>query len=396
MRIVFWLLVYSLLLYGDTLNYLNELRIKSGLIALSNSEVLKQGAYNHARYLDKYDEVGHDENPSKLYSTGRTMNDRATYVGYKGSVLENISISADAKSSIDDLFGAIYHRFGFLNLHIDEIGLAEYYKDRKGGLGSYVYKMGNSKMQKLCSGKSYQGYGKIYTGACSEPSFKINGNSFREAHYFNARKNPSIVLFPYRDARDIPTTFYEEIPDPLPHCSVSGYPVSIEFNANDFKSVELVSFELFDKHYENVEAKRILTQESDPNHKLTALQFAFMPLEPLDFDSTYHAKVRYILNNEEQSQEWSFRTYKPKHTLLKLNKSKQRFNISSAEEYLIYIKPKDCNDKHSTINSTYPQGMEIEHRFINSNMLYFKIEGKVGESVKCRLDGGRKFTLRIR
>jgi len=380
MRIVFWILSYSLLLSGDTLNYLNQLRTKSGLIPLQSNALLQQSAYNHALYLDKYDEVGHDENPNKLYSTGRSINDRAAYVGYKGSVLENLSISPDAKSSIDDLLGAIYHRFGFLNLHIDEVGVAQYQKDRKGGLGSYVYNMGNSKINKLCSGKSYQGYGKIYTGACSEPSFKINGNSFREAHYFSARKNPSIVLFPYDNANEVPTTFYEEIPDPLPHCSVSGYPVSIEFNANHFKAVELIRFELFDKHYENVEAKRILTQESDPNHKLTALQFAFMPLEPLNFDSTYHAKVRYIVNEQEETQEWSFRTYKPKHTILILNEKRERFNIASGEEYLIYIKPKDCNDKYSKINSTYPQGVSFGWR----TKIYIKITIKYCLSEKMK------------
>lgn len=66
--------------------YLNELRQKSGLIALKSSALLDKSAYNHARYLDRYDKGGHQERHSKPFATGRDINDRAKYVGYKASV----------------------------------------------------------------------------------------------------------------------------------------------------------------------------------------------------------------------------------------------------------------------------------------------------------------------
>jgi len=385
-----------LTLQSSPLEYLNTLREGSGLIPLQNNTLLEKSATNHARYLDRYNEGGHQERTSKPFATGREINDRARYVGYKGGIIENVSTSLDDKSSIDDLFSAIYHRFAFLNLHIDEIGLASYYKRRNHPLKSYVYNMGNSKVRQLCEGKPYKGYGKIYSGVCSESGFTIKESDFLAAHYYFTKQNPEIVLFPYDGATEIPTTFFEESPDPLPHCKVSGYPVSIEFNPNAFDTnLSLLSFELFDDRYEVVEAKSILTQASDPNHRLSAYQFAFMPQEPLHFDTQYHAKVTYRVEDQEMVQTWSFRTDKSPYALLELNYNKQELLISNSEEFWLYIKPQDCNDVYRHIHSSYPKGLQIKHHFVNSNMLYFKITGKRGDKIKCRLDRGKEFTLII-
>lgn len=396
MRTLLLFLLTLLSLHGDTLSYLNELRQKSGLIALKSNALLNKSAHNHARYLDRYNEGGHYEQNSAVFSTGRGINDRARYVGYKGGIIENVSVSPTAKDSIDDLFGAIYHRFSFLNFHIDEVGMASYYKHRTNKLHSYVYNIGNSKIAELCSGKPYQGYGKIYSSVCSEASFKINESDFLNTHYYHAKNNPPFVLFPYDGMDDVPPAFYEEEPDPLPYCKVSGYPVSIEFNPAFYKNVTLISFRLLDEHHNEIKAKRTLTQKSDPNRKLNAYQFAFMPHKRLSFDSKYHAKVRYQADGKEQIKEWSFRTQKPKHTLLELTKSNQRLIIESGKEYWIYLKPKNCKDVYNQINSSFPENMTIKHHFINSNILYFKVIGRSGDLIKCRLNRGKKFQLEIR
>jgi hypothetical protein len=383
------------ILWGTPLDYLNTLRQKSGLIALRSNALLQKSAYNHARYLDRYNEGGHREKRNKPYTTGQEIAQRARYVGYRGGVLENVSISRDAKRSIDDLFSAIYHRFSFLNLHIDEIGMASIHKYRKEKLSTFVYNMGNSKLTKVCSRKPYEGYGTIYSGICSEPSFKLKEGDYLKAHHFNAKRNPAIVLYPYRDAKDVPIVFYEESPDPLPSCRVSGYPVSVEFNPTLYKKVSLLSFQLYDNRDESVELARLLTKATDPNNRLNTHQFAFMPLRVFDFDKTYRVKVLYAVDGDVKKLEWSFHTQKPQYTLLEVKRSKQLLTIKSGKGYWIYFKPKDCNDIYRSINSSFPQNVTIEHHFVNSNTLYFRVKGRKGDRVKCRMSSRKEFVLEI-
>jgi len=396
MRLFLFLSFMTVILPSSDLSYLNDLRQKAGLNPLVVNELLNQSASNHARYLDKHGLVGHDEKASYLLFTGEWANDRASRVGYKGSVLENISTSSNAKESIDNLFSAIYHRFAFLNLHIDEIGLLGFNRYRSNKLPTFVYNMGNSYVNKLCAGNSYQGYGTIYRSVCSNKEFKIHDLEYLPAHNFNAKINPSIVVWPYAGAKDIPTAFYEEIPDPLPHCRVSGYPISIEFNPLHVNEVSLLSFKLYDAQNNAITAKRVLSKNSDPHHQFSAYQFAFMPLKRLEFETQYRAKVLYFVDGKEHSKEWSFETYKPKYPILEQIDNKQKFEIISGQEYLVYLKPKNCKDIYRSINSRYIESMKVKHHFVDNNTIYFKVVGKKGQSVKCRVERGRSFELRIK
>ncbi len=61
---------------------------------------------------------------------------------------------------MDGLFSAIYHRFAFLSPGIDEIGVGVTQNEQDSDKSAFVYVMGNSELNRLCSFKSFKGAGK--------------------------------------------------------------------------------------------------------------------------------------------------------------------------------------------------------------------------------------------
>lgn len=110
---------------SEALHLLNEIRESMGMNTLVHNDYLALAAQAHASYLVRNDVTSHNEIPGLLGFTGRTPADRALKAGYLSTqVSENLSTkNRDSQSSIDGLFSAIYHRFGFLDVGIDEIGV---------------------------------------------------------------------------------------------------------------------------------------------------------------------------------------------------------------------------------------------------------------------------------
>ena len=152
---------------SDAIAYLNEYRRGSGLSSLRQNQILSQAAKNHAEYSAQNEYMGHDETAGQAKFSGATPADRALAVGYKSTlVLENIAYKNDFKEAVDGLFSAIYHRFAFLNLSIDEVGYALASKDK---FNAFVFKMGNSRLNGFCArGASDTGAGRFYTNVCAD------------------------------------------------------------------------------------------------------------------------------------------------------------------------------------------------------------------------------------
>ncbi len=396
MKKAFALLFIPLLLTGDDLSYLNELRTKAGLIELQPDTLLEKAASNHARYLHVHSRADHFERSGERLYTGVNADERAHYVGYLGKISENIATSPNSRDAIDNLFSAIYHRYGFLDLEIDEIGSAHCCRGKADGLQVYVYDMANSRIAELCRGRPYNGFGMIYSGVCNIGSFTVKEEDYFAARKHNLALNPGIIVWPWDGAADIPAAFYEENPDPLPQCSVSGYPVSIEFNPHYFDHVSLVSFELYDDAHRPLRPAAILTQSSDPNRKLDPFQFAFMPEKRLSFDSRYTARVIYRVGDRTLVKEWSFRTRKPPYPILTAATKDQLLTVRSGKGYLLYLPPEDCRDTHRRISLSYIEGMKIDNEFLDGNTIYFKVTGKSGQMVRVKTDRGKKFRLKVR
>ena len=137
---------------GAAIDDINAIRSAAGLPVLTHSSPLQEAAQAHAQYVERYAQPGirtqvsaHEEQESLPGFTGHLAPDRAQYFGYPHSqVLENVSLgNLSLEESISSLMSAIYHRFAFLDMQIDEIGIAQ-------AGPRYVYNMGRKDLSRVC------------------------------------------------------------------------------------------------------------------------------------------------------------------------------------------------------------------------------------------------------
>jgi len=356
---------------------LNSIREAMHMQRLSSNIHLEAAAQAHADYLVYNNESSHDEVAGHQNFTGVKPLDRALKAGYNASyVSENLSTkNSDAKSSVNGLFSAIYHRFGFLSSSIDELGVGVAQDDQNTQNSAFVYVMGNSEMNRLCSTKSFSGFGKYVFGVCREKAHRIAKKKFDQALDLNKMNNPEIILYPYNGQIEVPPAFYAEVPDPLPNHDVSGFPVSIEFNDYFFKEVILYSFELLK---ENISVPNVLLMDknSDPHMRFTDKQFALFPLERLEYDKEYMAVVTYSSKGKNKEIRWSFRTKKPTEELHIITQKEESISIESGKSHVIYFKPLDAYD--IVKNVRFPSTIDIE--FIDNNTFKLTINNKSDSS----------------
>ncbi|WP_292654121.1 CAP domain-containing protein [Nitratifractor sp.] len=286
----------------------NGVRRSAGMIPLQNNYALSRSAYHHAKYLGRLRRKGHLERPGSAYYTGRTPFDRMVRAGYPSRAgVENISYGDSSYAhSVRILMATLYHRLAFLDFRIDVMGSSEY-GNRKGRI--YVYDMGASSVAKLCSGGSLSGNGSYVYGICADRSRRIPRSRFQKALRSVERRNAGIVLWPPADARNVPTAFVRETPDPIPGIYHAGYPVTVQFNPAYFHRVKLRRFELFDEKGRAVKA-RILQAVNDPHHKLLPGDFALIPLGRLAPGRRYRVLFEADVDGKRIQKSWSFQTGK--------------------------------------------------------------------------------------
>ncbi len=136
---------------GNPYEVINEYRYLAGLPEFYRSRLLEKAASDHAQYLkanpvesSNYMDY-HREKARRPRYTGERPADRAGQVGYPSSkVSENISYGGTSYTgSIENLMSAIYHRLGFLDFKVNEIGVS-----REGQI--FVYDMGNRQLARIC------------------------------------------------------------------------------------------------------------------------------------------------------------------------------------------------------------------------------------------------------
>jgi len=351
---------------SEALNLLNEIREAMGMNTLVHNDQLEAAAQAHADYIVRNNIASHDEIPGLPGFTGKTPADRAMHAGYLSTqVIENLSAhNADAKTSIDGLFSAIYHRFGFLDTGIDEVGVGVTQNPSDSNENAFVYLMGNAQVNALCAEPSFKGYGRYVYGVCKDHEHRISQKKFIKAKNSNKWLNPKVVLYPYDGQNDVPPAFYEETPDPLPDYDVSGFPVSVVFNDHFFSKVKLLSFSLYEAE-KKVKHVRLLTHESDPNGRLTAFQFALLPLERLKYDTSYQAEVVYMEKDRKKTIRWQFHTRVPNERLVKVKQRETTITMQEGESILVYLVPQNGHDVPKHV--VFPENANVT--FIDNNTL---------------------------
>jgi len=274
--------------------YLNQLRASAGLTEFSQKNQLEIAAFNHANYLADNFMTGHYEAQGTIGFTGVFPKDRTINAGYRSlSVSENVSTgNTNSIDSIDRLMSAIYHRLGFLDFVHNEIciGIAKVSLEDPNSYSAYTYNMGNAEYNALCEDSAFSGSGHYYFNVC-EPNININANTYQNVKVKAMGNNPNIVVWPVNGDHNVPPVFFEESPDPLPDYSISGYPISIQFNPLLFTKVNISTFKLYqEQDNSEVQPTRLLSQSTDPNGKLSTLQYALFPLKRLEWNRAYGQK----------------------------------------------------------------------------------------------------------
>ena len=338
------------------LEYLNSHRQKSGLIKFKPNKKLNRAAKSHANYLVRQQKNGHYEKKGWKGYTGKTPSDRVLKAGYASkAVMENVTENAkNYKHSIDILLAAIYHRFVFLNFENDEIGIGTASTKRKRRVTSaFVYNTGSTEITKLCK-RSYLMENNTYyvQNMCKNSDKLIPRYLYEQKQAKVRKKNAKIVFYPYPNAKNVLPAFYTENPHPLPGYKVSGYPVTVQFNPLFYKEIKLKKFRLYDAKGKRIKKVKILTQKSDKNHRLTKLQFALMPLQRLEYGTTYRVKFEAVVDGKRVKKSWKFTTKKPKGTLHKITKKKTTLKVKRGEKVALYFEPASKKDILDCISYT--------------------------------------------
>lgn len=356
--------LYTNIFANNWLMYLNEIRTSAGMTTLYENGALDDAAANHSLYLYHHDVMSHKENRMNMYFTGETPSQRCIAAGYMNCT-ENISFkNSNYKDSIDRLMSAIYHRFGFLNININEIGYAKADDNH-----NFVYNMGSN------------------INITDEPV---------------SSKNPNLILWPAEQAKDIIPMFTKEEPNPMPEFAFTGYPISIEFNNYYYQEIEEIEIKLFNKKGREIINTKLLDEKTDPNRLFTNLQFALFPIDRLDWSARYEVRVKYkaLLNDyttEEKEIKWNFWTRAYPYNYFVIDSDTKEINLRPNTNYTLYFIPKNSNEtevtkgiEHSTQN---PVNMV---QYIDYHTLNLNIGGPINTSLNLVKFDESKIKLNIR
>ena len=382
----------------DAYTYLNQLRTRVDMTTYQRNTTLERAALNHATFNTTNSIQGHYEQAGLTGFTGIAPKDRAANVGYRSlSVSENVSwdnsATSTSKHSIDGLMSAIYHRLGFLTFDNNEVGIGI---SKVSGNNAYVYNMGNAELNALCQGVAFSGSGRYYTGVC-QPDIKLDATRFEGTIALTQGNNPLIVKWPADNDTDVPPVFYEESPDPLPDYSVSGYPISVQFNPLTFTDVTVNSFKLFNAD-SNTEVlpTRLLNNTTDPNQKFSKLEFALFPLERLAWNTAYRAEVSYTSNAGADTLRWQFKTRDIGVPLYTIQAQGEVIQISpTTPSIAIYVPPTTSYPGTEGYRFSYSSGMNLQTESVDDNTIKLNVSGSVGQQAIFTISGGRTFTVQI-
>ncbi|MFK5976702.1 MAG: CAP domain-containing protein [Sulfurovum sp.] len=376
-------------IYAESgLSYLNKIRSQAGLIKLKQNKYLNRASSSHAKYLVRHQVTGHTEQIGRGFYTGKRPHNRALKAGYPSAfIVENLTINtANQKQSIDNLFSAIYHRFVFLTLEHDEIGMGSA-KSKNGRRfkSAFVYDLGSSAISQLCKNRYNIKNGVYYIkDICKDKKKMIAKTIYNRAKDKIRLKNRSIVLFPYPNQKGISPVFYNESPDPLPKYGVSGYPISVELNSAIYKNIRLKSFRLYSNGKE-IKDTKIIKNSNDKNKIFTKYQFALMPLKRLEYNTTYTVKFDASTSKKRVTKRWSFTTTNPKGKLYRITKKNSHLKVKAGTIGILYFVPNGRND----IITRYGSRGGLKVNFIDQNTFKVKFPKRKSKG-RAMLDLGTK------
>ncbi len=386
------LLVFMWLsLQGQYLDYLNELRVRAGLIPLKYNQILSIAAGKHCEYMRANKVLVHDEKMLKQKFYGIRPVDRALRAGYcTRMVEENIAYNPSGlQGATDGLMSVVYHRMSLMSMYHDEAGV--------GQVGNYYdLLLGNSVICGLCD--QYRGFydyvGPYYKQVCVDEEVKLPRQKYDEAINSVLRKNKAVVVYPFDGQQNVGLYSAEENPNPVPDCNILGYPVTVQFNPYYFEDVKVVDFALFDSRGRHVPAIFLISR-NDPNHKLMRYQYALLPREILNVNSKYKVVLKYRDSSGVKNYTWEFSTKKIDN-FIALEGKKEIFLPPGESDFYVLIKPRSCHDSgFNQVNVSFSvENFSFEYESLI--LLHIKLRGQSGCNAKLSFGNGYELSIFIK
>jgi len=257
---------------------INQRRAEVGLPAFKFNKNLQASAAAHANYIVTNNSLGlemHNETAGKDGFTGIVPSDRMKRAGYiTNGTAENIAMTnyPDGALSTDNLIAAPFHR------------QAEF--------SSYV-EAGDAMRVQQASPGSMNNFDYVYVINFGNPGAS------------DAQKN--IIMYPAPDQKSAPIDWIvNEVPSAWSQMDGKrvGYPISI--GVGPLATLTVQSFSLIVVNGNGIPAEgKLVTSEGGKIMK----NFAFwIPLNPLEFDTVYQARVIGTINGKAIDQKWQFTT----------------------------------------------------------------------------------------
>ncbi len=373
-------------------DYLNQLRNSAGLISVAKNKLLAQAANNHADYLISHNSFGHDEVQGQSGFTGVSASDRVNEVLYfSRNVGEGIATGKNANEAIDNLFSAIYHRFTLMNPDFNEIGISAITKNNSPSM-ILVHNIANSELNQLCQESPFTGSGTYYTNVC-KGEIKLATTKYDQTLTNTRSLNEDIIVWPPVDGKNIPPAFFEETPDPLSDYGVSGYPISVEYNAASSGEFILNYVYLYeDATNKLVTDTRLLNDDTDPNQSFSQDQYALFPLQRLSWNTRYRVEISYSVDGILGSKNWTFQTQAPAKEVVAIKQNQTNFNLSNGVQTAVYIPPNNPFDTLQSINVSSPQTVQVEVEIYDGNTLLINASSAAGGTITITLNDGDYIT----
>ena len=247
----------------------------------------------------------------------------------------------------------------------------------------------------------------FYLDLCNS-KFKVSSSYRQQLNASLYQKSPEFVIWPVLNAKEVSPVFYDEMPDPLPDYDVSGYPLSLQFNPGKLKSVKVSDFRLEKQHsngsWSTVKAVREMNQASDPNKTFTQFEFAWFPLQRLDWSSNYRAFVavvatainnRGVTNSSRKKIAWAFKTKTIKTPLVIVNAKQNKVNVPSGVWFTLYHVPsKKVSRPMQEISAQWRRPARVESEIVDLNTIRMKFENNRCESVVLSMQQRNDLTLK--
>lgn len=232
-----------------TIEDLNELRSRYGMLPLEYNEILNKTANTHNKYMSFNDSFSSLEEADKLYYRGRYPWDRAEYAGYEKTYVFEALIKGITtySSGIESLLQNPYSRYALFDPLYDDLGM-----NMNDELTTYLF-----------------------------------GGDTRDVN--------KEVIYPYNRQRNVDTTFVNRyIQNPYDQLSSDiqtiGVPItySLYFTDAQILDYEDVEAELLNTRTNEVVEVEVITSKED--RKLTN-SIMILPLENYDYGTTYEINI---------------------------------------------------------------------------------------------------------